>query len=83
MPSSDRISISFLLWNIKWLRTVFISDIFFPGGSEADDVVESRSVLPESSLEGFIGKILYQIRERLACCLEECIWLQVFEVVFA
>ena len=29
MPSSDRISISFLLWNIKWLRTVFISEIFF------------------------------------------------------
>jgi len=29
VPSSDRISISFLLWNIKWLRTVFISEIFF------------------------------------------------------
>lgn len=60
----------------------YLRDLF-PGDSEADDVVESRSVLPESSLEGFIGKILYQIRERLACCLEECIWLQVFEVVFA
>ena len=68
VSSSDSISISFLSRNIKWFGTVFISDIFFQEVPKPMLLCKRRSALHESSLEGLIGKILYQIHERSACC---------------